>query len=237
VFEYINRTKPAVDIDQLINLHFKNIIKQDQEKERVIVEIGAYDGSTILNLIRSTKLSTLKLHAVEPSISNFKTLKRTLQGYPECEVHHCAISHITDTIFIYSKSKELEQGVSLYPEFVGTKSRDKLQRSTVRTYTLDDFCRKQYIEKIDLLRINCEGGEFNIFSDECTLKILGNTKLVAITIHGKANIFLTTEMIERKIQICDILKYYRFEQVYGFRFDNNITKVPVGHVWQIWKKY
>ena len=76
----------------------------------------------------------------------------------------------------------------------------------VKTNTIDNFCKKRGIKKIDFLKIDVEGSELEVL--EGCKKILNNTKLIQLEIYQNINNF---NKIEKKITI--LLKSYNFKLI------------------------
>ena len=73
----------------------------------------------------------------------------------------------------------------------------------VKTNTLDNFCRMKKIKKIDLLKIDVEGSEFEVLRG--AKNILGSVKIIQLEILQRKNKFLI-----EKNKIIKLLKKYNF---------------------------
>ena len=61
----------------------------------------------------------------------------------------------------------------------------------VPSLTLNDFCKEKEIIQIDLLKINCEGGEYEIFTPGAK-EFLERVNVIDLVLHGKHPTFLSS---------------------------------------------
>ena len=76
----------------------------------------------------------------------------------------------------------------------------------VKTNTIDNFCKKNKITKIDILKIDVEGSEFEVLKG--SKKILNQTHLIQLEIYQNKKNF---SKIEKKITA--LLKEYNFKKI------------------------
>ena len=231
MFEYSDNSKSCVDINVLM-VALTGTLAQLRKKKRKtnIVHVGAFNGELSVRLADSLPKS--RVFAIEPCLSSFKKLKKTIENHPNISAHHCCIgAWHQDTIILYTNTSL--QGNSLYKEFTKSKG-SKLRDEIVYCHTMQSFMDENKIKHVDLLRINCEGGEFKVFDKGSDW--LENINVVAVALHGKAQCFLTEEAVKKKIYIASRLERNHFQQMYGFVFNKNMKHVPTRHIWQIWIK-
>jgi len=243
VFSFINNARSKTNI-KLLSVVQVNKVLTSRKQIATIVHVGAHIGKVAIEIEKMLAPRVCITYAIEPCLRNFKMLKRNTKIYPDFHSIHAAVGVKRSSTSLYlkkqnnpSKSRGSFQSNSLYPEFVGSKATKNIVEEKVKVITLCDLIKESRIKKIHLLRVNCEGGEFGIFCQKKSgLKFLDKVDVISLAIHGKAKVFLTDEMIRRKILISRNLRKHNFEQIYGFQFKKNTTRVPVGHVWQIWTK-
>lgn len=95
-----------------------------------------------------------RVFAFEPSPNYFTPLRRNLSGFSQAVIQTCAASDRTGQSWFYLHSRENGWG-SLFSD---QDSRERIEVSTVR---LDDWARDVVIERLDFLKIDIEGGEYN----------------------------------------------------------------------------
>ncbi len=107
---------------------------------------------------------TAVIHSFEPYPDSFESLKQNTLRDPRISVHKYALA---DT----SKSASLSANAlcdtnSLLPSdargerYWGKGLLDTSDEITVHVTTLDEFCRSQNIERIDILKLDVQGAEF-----------------------------------------------------------------------------
>jgi len=245
VFKFIDSTRTSINIDALAMIQVKRIMRESSKTKRAanVVHVGAFDGQASLSLVEMLKPLETHVIALEPCIRNFKLLKKAFGSNDNLTAVRCAAGSkaATRNIFIsrestLKSSKGSSQSNSFYSEFVDDKNLNNGYAEVIKVLPLQTIFDDYDLKVVDLLRINCEGGEYNIFEVGASTGFLNQVNVVAIAIHGKSKVFLTDKMIQHKIYINNVLKMAGFQQIYGFKFAIETTKIPTGHVWQIWSK-
>jgi len=104
----------------------------------------------------------------------------------------------------------------------------KFIKFKVQTITLDNFCKKKKINKIELLKIDTEGHEFDVLKSG--KKILKNTKIIQLEIMDKKN-FLKKKFIS----INNFLLKYNFKllkvkNIWSISILSNLKAIDVLYV-------
>jgi len=243
VYKFINNARSKTNIKLLSVIQAQRKLPA-RKSVATVVHVGAYTGKVAVETEKMFSPRICISYAIEPCPRNFKILKRLVEKHPDLHPIHAAVGARSKTTSLYIKKREnlnpnrgSSQSNSLYSDFVGSKDSKQIVESKVKVITLCDLIEKSDIKRIHLLRVNCEGGEFDIFDQKNSgLKFLNKVEVIALALHGKAKVFLTDEAIQRKKNISRNLILKNFEQVYGFKFKKNTTRIPLGHVWQIWVK-
>jgi len=160
-------------------------------KLKVVFDIGAHKGEFLQNILTHSKL--LKIYAFEPQYEIFQELKKNFNKLKNVFIHNKAMSNIdtrkklrinlktsTSTFSKYNKNSYWR----MFKEFLltGSKKSSFIKSEIVKTTTLDNFCKKNHIKNIDLLKIDTEGHELEVlFGGKKTLK--NNVKYLLIEIH------------------------------------------------------
>ncbi len=227
-------------VEMLPEIQLKKIEVKFPKRKLTMIHIGGYDGD--LDLIYSKTFKKIIIHTIEPCPKNYKYLKNKFDSNPKVIPYHICISDYDMLVpfYLYLRKGNIKnnlssQSNSLFPSFHSGKDNEESRQINIFSLSLNSFCLKNKIEKIDLLRINCEGGEFKIFSKQANLSFLDKVNIVHIFIHGKALEFLGVKKNQAKIRINQQLKHYGFELLYGYDLTKTI-KYPVGHIQQIWIK-
>lgn len=139
----------------------------------VVVDIGATNGD--FALWSNTKSKNLKIYSLEPSKDSFNLLS---QNIIINNAHNI-------TIFPYAIAKnasQLKLGHIRYPHNFKLSSSNTDSYELVTTHSIQSFMREAQIKKIDFLKMDCEGEEYEIL-DEKTIKDLQNARCMVIEFH------------------------------------------------------
>jgi FkbM family methyltransferase len=131
----------------------------------IVLDIGANIGAHTLNLARLAT-STGKVYAFEPTDYAFRKLKRNLELNPEI-----AARVVAEQVRL-SCSNNLSAKVEIYSSWkvVGNERRHPKHRGIAQTtegaisITLDDYCDRSNISKIDFIKLDVDGFETEVLS-------------------------------------------------------------------------
>ncbi|KKR75677.1 MAG: Ata11 protein, partial [Parcubacteria group bacterium GW2011_GWE2_40_8] len=132
---------------------FRKIIKPDM----IIVDIGAHIGYYSRIFSKLTKEGGV-VYAFEPDHDNYKLLKLNTKNLKNIRIFNEALSDKTGSISFYKSNN------TGYHSLVTQNSVKEV--ATVPTQTLDNFIQENRVAKIDLIKIDVEGGEPVVF-DGC----------------------------------------------------------------------
>jgi FkbM family methyltransferase len=129
----------------------------------VVMDIGASVGPFIYSILDN---KPKKVYCVEPSLNLIKTLAKNCAGKllnykenPLVYINKAIVSDYEDTVNIFGSILDFEK--------------------TTFKQIIEDYS----IDKIDFLKIDCEGGEYNIFTDENIDFLLNRVGFVAMEVH------------------------------------------------------
>jgi len=242
--ELLNHEIQSVDFTTLLRIQLDRIRGHiGSAKTRLtVVHVGGFDGSW--DSMMADICGPLEVFSFEPQLRPYRAMKKLFRKDPTfMHCYNCIVSPfapIKEAFLLYTKtpnpSKAYEQGASLFKDFVRDLSEKEHQGGVLQVSAMDlnQFVYESCIPTIDLLRINCEGGEYIILDDRLAdLFYLQHTNMVALALHGKRSVFLTSEMNDRKRRMTEMMRRKGFRLIYGYDFMNN-PKIPIGHVWQLW---
>jgi FkbM family methyltransferase len=174
----------------LVSNRLKFIIdKIDLSDSKTILDIGSWHLEQSLELCRIFPKS--KIYAFEPVPNSFNLCVNKLKNYghqysENIDVFNLAVSDVNGTIKFY----EVDPLTSSHPN-VGASSTLKFinglngsffgqtwnqKEIDVTSVTLDSWCDEHKIESIDIIWIDVQGAELNVFKSGD--KILNNTKVI-----------------------------------------------------------
>lgn len=125
------------------------------EENDIVVDIGSTVGDFPYSILHK---KPKHIYVVEPLVTFFDTLKKNLEG--------CPVSFTNAAISSERYMKIKWDG----------------KEEEVRTLTFKDFINQNRLTNIDFLKIDCEGGEYSILTEE-NLSILKNIPKIVIECH------------------------------------------------------
>jgi FkbM family methyltransferase len=179
-----------------------------------IIDIGANAG--FFTLFAASRFNDLRILAYEPVPSNFKQLVRNrgLNADYNIECFQKAVAGHSGTVEImFDPDDSFTTSATMFQ-----KPHKHNQVIQVPSITLSDIFREHSIERCDLLKMDCEGAEFNIIYS-CPLDCLSRIDQIAMEVHGGIGSRQNIESLEA----------YLNEQGFTTR------RRPVGMLWA-WKK-
>ena len=153
------------------------------KKDKIVFDVGANEGFYTLGMKENNP--KLKIIAIEPIPSTFKMLKKNVQGNKLKNVI------LVNKALTKSKGKIKFEMVPEVPFAGGSDiamlkrkwlDNKRIKKITVNSTTLSDLCKKLKINKIDILKLDVEGGELDIIKS--SKNFLPNIKKIVIEWHG-----------------------------------------------------
>jgi FkbM family methyltransferase len=137
-----------------------------------IIDGGAYSGLSTIYF--ANKFPEAKIIAIEPETLNFQMLGKNTYYYPNIELIQSAIWHEKAWLTI----KDL--GLGEYGFMVEETAAE--EQGSFRGITIDEILINSGYRTIDILKLNVEGSEREIFSGDYE-KWLGMVKVLIIQLH------------------------------------------------------
>lgn len=149
------------------------------DENDIVVDIGAHIG--IFSVFASELAKKGKVYSFEPVPENFKILKENIELNKKkniIPINKAVSSKIGKKEFFISKTNT--GGGSLY---LNNKEKKHEIKINVSTSSLKDIMRINKIKKIDFLKMDCEGEEYEILFN-CPDKILKSVKKISMEYHN-----------------------------------------------------
>ncbi|QJW88361.1 FkbM family methyltransferase [Spirosoma taeanense] len=128
----------------------------------VVIDIGANAG--FFEALLLSKINQATIYAYEPIPANVKTFQRMLQGNPRLQhqvrLFQTAVTGLPlDKLELFAEAAENSQVVA--SRFAGFNE-NNTQKLDVSCVTLSAIILNNNLQSIDLLKLDCEGSEYDI---------------------------------------------------------------------------
>lgn len=133
------------------------------EKDPIVFDVGANIGNwtiSLLNKLQSKKLNDIEVHAFEPNVSTFNSLKKNIEKHIMGKTvklipKGCSSSTGFDTMYLASTNSGSN---SLY---IGNVHSEK-ETIRIEKTTIESYCQENAISKIDFIKSDTEGHEVEV---------------------------------------------------------------------------
>lgn len=141
----------------------------------VVVDVGAHIGT--FSMLAKKIWPNSKLIAVEPEPDNFELLSANLSGYPDVHVVHGAVAYKENKILYIGKTAT--GGNYMFDQNYGYNKELYYKAD----YEISLLKLKDIAPDVDCLKMDCEGGEYEIFECEDP-NFLGGITMTLGEYHG-----------------------------------------------------
>lgn len=144
------------------------------KKDMVVVDIGAAYGFSALYFKDYAKV----IYALEPNEDLFECMKRNTKKYKniKCFPFGIAGNSRKSTLYGYNGA-----------EASTTEKRDNpTSQEEILLLSLEEFMKQQNIDHIDLLKVDCEGSEYEIFISDAFKRVAGKIDSIIGEAHWQA---------------------------------------------------
>jgi FkbM family methyltransferase len=137
---------------------FAKIHKRD--KRQTVFDVGANRGDYVKLVLGKFKNTPVEIFAFEPGREQFKYMQSNYLK-PNVHIFNVACGEKSGECFLYLGGDGGEFS-SLYPSVFKGDTKIKPEKIKVKTVKLDDIVYRQKLNKINLLKIDTEGSEFEV---------------------------------------------------------------------------
>jgi FkbM family methyltransferase len=181
----------------------------------LIFDVGANVGQTVSKL--HTTFPRCKIHSFEPSPTTFATLKQEVSQLNNVYLHNCALGAASgQQTFLENNNSDMSSFLLLGKFGWG----EIIQETVVEVNTVDTVCDQYDIQKIDLLKSDTQGFDFEVFKGAeqsiCANKIgLIYFEVIFSDMYKGLPSFGTIYdyLIERNFSLVSFYKFYYQEQL------------------------
>jgi len=155
----------------------------------IIIDIGAHVG--YFTLYAAKRASNGKILSFEPTKESFSILKKNIEinNFQNTIIENVGVTKVAKKTILFVDNK-YSIANTLY------NNGKNLEKEEIQTTTLHDICEKYDLKKIDFLKMDCEGAEFEIILNTPP-EVLKKIQKITAEIHE--------EMVPHKIEELIIL--------------------------------
>jgi FkbM family methyltransferase len=164
---------------------FKEVLQEEEygfnlsAPPLTIIDAGANIG--LASIWFATRYPEAKIIAVEAELSNYELMVKNLAPFPNVTPLHAALwSHAGILAITEPNGTEpwAFQTAEVGADWTAT-------RGTVESLTVSDLMSRFGFDEIDLLKIDIEGAEFDVFSDDGCVEWIEAVNAIAIELHDR----------------------------------------------------
>jgi FkbM family methyltransferase len=155
----------------------RDFLKSKISGDPTIFDVGANLG--LYSTLVSEFFFSGERHLFEPNPLCFEKLKEIFVGDENLKMNNIALGAESGTAELFVDSQNETTGhASLEKEAIGLHGYEKLISKEVKVSTLDEYCKKHKIGKIDFLKIDTEGFELEVLKGGGDLLTNGAIKII-----------------------------------------------------------
>lgn len=140
--------------------HAADLVRQRVKGPLVVFDVGANVGNWTSGLL-AVCAGSASVHCFEPAPASYRELERRYRSAPTVQTWNLGLSDSDGPAELFSDSP-MSVVASLYPGSLETAGSRAASSTTIRLTTVDRFCAREEIERIDFLKIDVEGGELAV---------------------------------------------------------------------------
>lgn len=144
----------------------------------VIVDAGAHIGCASLMFQR--EFPSARIFAIEPNRENFQLLSRNTSGYQNIFCINAALWSSDGTLSVSSDSTNSTWGFTTQP----TEESKAYNGERIPARSIPSLMHEYGVEKIDLLKLDIEGAERQVFGEE-SREWLPKVRSVVVEVHER----------------------------------------------------
>ena len=174
-----------------------------------IVDVGAHAG--FFTMYCRALNGRVKIFAIEPEAENLRLLKQHLK-----ENRISGVKVVAGVLAEVSGKRRLLLSADSHNHQLLSEADSNENSIPVKSFAFSDFCRQNKIKKVSLLKIDIEGGEYEVFAG-MSAPDLSMVNFVILEYHGS----------KRREEIADKLRVAGFGvQIFPSHFDKTM-----GFIW------
>lgn len=138
---------------------------------KIIIDGGANIG--FFTILMKNRFPNSKIISVEPDTDNFIQLQNNVSSYDNVFCENCGLWNKQTLLKVYDKYNQGKWSIIV---------EEDLTKGSIQAISINSLVNKYSIEKIDILKLDIESSEKEVFSDNYH-EWLSITKMIVIEIH------------------------------------------------------
>lgn len=181
---------------------------KDNSQNNIVFDVGSNIGQYQKILLKNLKIDNFTIHCFEPSPDTFEILKKNTAD-KRVVINNIGLGDKKEKLKLY-RNKQFSPLASLYKkekgDYYNIQNMDEYEE--VEINTIDMYCESNNISKINLLKMDVEGHEFNVLKG--AQKMIENNSIDYIQFEfGPANIDSKTYFRDFYRLLSDQFDFYR----------------------------
>ena len=127
----------------------------------ILFDVGANQGEFTKHIVEAWGGMSYQVFAFEPSKKTFEMLQQAIPVSPFVHLYNIGFGEEPGTMELFY-DREGSGLASVYPRDLSHRKIDFTEHETIELTTLDIFCRQNYIDSIDYLKMDVEGHELAV---------------------------------------------------------------------------
>jgi len=162
-----------VDMQMFNQIFLDNSYEIDFEEPKVIIDAGANIG--LFAVLMASRFPDAKIICIEPDAENFALLKENVSVYENIFCENCGLWNKNTKLRVYDKYNSGKWGIIV---------EEDVENGTVPAVSMDFLIEKYNISEIDILKIDIETSEKQVFSENYQ-NWLSITKTLVVEFHDR----------------------------------------------------
>lgn len=149
-----------------------------------VLDVGANRGDYALELSKYVR-PEVPVFCLEPHPATFLKLKENLSGDPRYRAFNLAAGERNGSVFIYDgKGAGGSTLASLYEGVITSLHGLEPEKHETEMLRLDDFCAREGIDSVSLLKLDVEGGELGVLKGFSGYLSAGKVEFINFEFHA-----------------------------------------------------
>jgi len=186
-----------------------------------IIDVGAHVG--LFSLYCRVFNTTVPIYALEPEAENFELLNQHIRenNLTKIKTFKSALSYQSGTAELFVSDDSHNHYLSRIPTDISKETDTHKPAQIVQTFSLRDFLNQEKILRVGLLKMDIEGGEYDVF-ESCNADDFARVRFIIMEYHNyEGQHYSQIENLLRSNGFGVQIFPSKFDKRMGFLFANN----------------